>query len=322
MAFNVLITGIGHVLGIGILKALRISPWECRITGADCNPKSAGLYMVDNPIILPGAINNRQEYLKKIAAVCRQEDIHIILLGSEAEMKVFAPIAADFTRETGAFVMVSPADVINTTTDKWLTYEFLSAHGFPTPATIIPENNNWHAFARRYGYPLIIKPREGQSSKGLHIIENKEQLAFYANTGRNIILQEYVMPDDEEYTVGVFTTAPGQSAGSIVMRRELSGGLTFRAEVVQDEEIGSLCCSVAEKAGVIGPCNIQLRRTAGGPVILEINPRFSSTVSIRAHFGFNEPAMAVARFVLNKVLLPPRVRTGLALRYWEEQYIE
>ncbi|MEW6181577.1 MAG: ATP-grasp domain-containing protein [Bacillota bacterium] len=321
MTVNVLITGMGQTIGIGILKALRMSRLNCRLLGTDCERKSAGLYMADKAFVVPKASSDVQEYLKEMAAICRRERADIVFIGSEPELLIFAPIAEEFTRETGTCVMVSSDSVIKRITDKWELFKFLSGEGFPVPESILPLDDNLNAFADRHGFPLIIKPRRGYASRSLQVITNQEELLFYSRTRKDIILQEYIKPDDQEYTVGVFVTRSGESRGAIVLRRELAAGLTFRAEVAQDEEITVLSRRIAERSGVIGPCNIQLRRSEQGPKVLEINPRFSSTVPIRAYFGYNEPAMAVGHFVLQKEITEPPIKKGVALRYWQEIYL-
>jgi carbamoyl-phosphate synthase large subunit len=313
---------MGQTIGIGILKALRMSQLNCRLLGTDCERKSAGLYMVDRAFVVPNASSDIKEYLREMAVVCRREKVDIVFIGSDPELLVFAPVAEDFTRETGTQVMVSPDSVIKRTTDKWELYGFLSGEGFPVPETILPVEDNLGPFIARHGFPLIIKPRRGYASRSLLVIRNDEELHFYGRTLKDVVLQEYVGPDDQEYTVGVFVTRSGQSRGAIVLRRELASGLTFRAEVAQDEDIAVLSRRIAERSGVIGPCNIQLRKSERGPKILEINPRFSSTVPIQAYFGYNQPAMAVEHFVLQKEIVKPQILQGAALRYWQEIYIQ
>lgn len=322
MKVNVLVTGVGQVIGIGIIKALKISGLHCSIIGTDCEPNSAGLHMVDKPFVVPPVVNRLDEYIKSMAVICKKENVQIIFLGSEPEIRAFSRHAKAFGKKTGTFVMVSTPGVIERMTDKWKTYRFLASHNLPVPATILPSGRNTDYFIKKYGFPLIMKPRLGTASRGVRIIDNNEQLMYFTSAEKNIILQEYLEPENEEYTVGVFLPFPGKSLGAIAARRVLKGGVTFRAEIVADENINVICRKAAEQSGVIGPCNIQLRKTGRGPVIFEINPRFSSTVAVRAHFGFNEPAMAVHQFVLKQIPPAPLVRCGTALRFWEEIYID
>ena len=68
----------------------------------------------------------------------------------------------------------------------------------------------------------------------------------------------------------------------------------------------------------IGPTNFQLRRHEGALQLLEINPRVSSSTSIRATFGYNKAFMAVEYFLQGKEPVQPRIRPGRAVRYVED----
>ena len=72
----------------------------------------------------------------------------------------------------------------------------------------------------------------------------------------------------------------------------------------------------------MGSLNIQLMLSKYGPVPFELNARFSGTTAVRAHFGFNEPAMALKSYFYNEVIEPPLVREGVAMRYHEEVFVE
>jgi carbamoyl-phosphate synthase large subunit len=70
----------------------------------------------------------------------------------------------------------------------------------------------------------------------------------------------------------------------------------------------------------LGPCNVQLRMTDEGPVCFEINPRFSGSAPIRAHFGYNEAEAALEHFVRGLPVKLPLITEGVGLRYWNELY--
>jgi len=42
---------------------------------------------------------------------------------------------------------------------------------------------------------------------------------------------------------------------------------------------------------------------------------------MRAYFGFNEPEMAVRKYVLGEELATLSIKEGTALRFWEELYL-
>ena len=43
---------------------------------------------------------------------------------------------------------------------------------------------------------------------------------------------------------------------------------------------------------------------------------------MRAHFGYNEVAMALKSFVRNEALSKPNIKDGVAMRFWEEHYLD
>ena len=72
----------------------------------------------------------------------------------------------------------------------------------------------------------------------------------------------------------------------------------------------------------VGSLNIQLMRGECGPVPFELNARFSGTTAVRAHFGFNEPAMALRSLYFCEDVANPTIRTGVCLRYNEEVFLD
>lgn len=76
--------------------------------------------------------------------------------------------------------------------DKWLSFELSVTHGLPFAESRIPEcKESPQDFAERVGYPLIAKPRNGTSSKGIFFIENPDQLERAASK-TNYVIQEYL----------------------------------------------------------------------------------------------------------------------------------
>jgi carbamoyl-phosphate synthase large subunit len=57
-------------------------------------------------------------------------------------------------------------------------------------------------------------------------------------------------------------------------------------------------------------------------VVFEVNPRFSSTTSARAHYGYNEPEMSIRHLVLGEDLERPVIRPGRFFRVIEEVHVD
>ena len=320
---KVLITGLGGPLGISILKALNYSSFEPTIIGTDTDPVSIGLCRVDKAYIVPSASGNEKEYILTMKDIALKEKPNILFLGSEGEIKTFSKYKKNFEKETGCYVLTNSFDIIDIMTDKWKLILELKRKGFPVPDSAIPEEKKtFKSFLERNSYPMILKPRFGSGSRNNFVIKDEKELRFFLEYVSRPVVQEYLFPDDEEYTVGVFVEDVNHCVGAIIMKRVLAAGLTYKADVIEDENIEKVCKQASLALGIMGPSNIQLRKTKEGPKIFEINPRFSSTTVMRAYYGFNEPDMAIRKFVLGKNNPAPSIKKGISLRYWDEIYVE
>lgn len=320
MKANVLITGVGGCLGQFILKALKHSNIEHKAVGCDCDNNSLGLFQADKAYLVPTAFS--PDYLSKIIEICLSEEIDIIMAGSMVELRLLSRFKDEIKEKSNAFVVSSDIETLQLMEDKWNLVQFLKQAGFDFPNSILASQaDQIEDFVRTCGFPLIVKDRLGSGSKGLGIAKNEQELNQLIKQIPNAIIQEYLLPDDEEYTVGVFVGSNGKASANIVMKRQLGLGMTFKAEVFPDSKIGDHCERVLEKIGCIGPANVQLRNTERGPVIFEINPRFSSTTSARPLFGYNDVAMSINDFVFKQQNDRPDIKSGRLFRYVEDVFI-
>lgn len=316
---TVLVTGVGDTVGQALIKALRMSAVPCRILGTDRDELSAGLKWVDRDFLLPHC-GKADAYLAGMRRICAGENVRLIFPGSEKELELLAKNAADL----GAIVVGSSPDVLRVALDKWETCRFLEREGlnFPRYAKL-GATAEIEQLVEQCGFPLIAKPCRGTGARGLMTLGSWKQIEVARGLGVEMVVQEYLLPDEEEYSVEVYTLKDGTQAGSICYhRRHIVAGDTYKARILKNEVVEAQARAVVAALGPAGPCNVQLRLTERGPVTFEINPRFSGGVSMRAHFGYNEPEMALRDLVLNEPLPPLSVRPGVALRFWEEMYLE
>lgn len=317
---NVLVTGAGGPLGQSIMKAVRQANLSCRLVATDRHALSVGFQWSERHYILPSA--EEAEYLPRLRAICQAEKVDAILIGSEGEMHLLAENQEAFERVTGTKIIVSPQEVLEISADKWNTANFLASKALDYPHSAIPEQvEQLEQLQSDHGFPLIVKPRRGSGSRGMFKVGNCRELEAALQLVNQPIVQEYLEPDEEEYTIAVFMGRDGRAKGAIVMWRELAAGLTYRARVVENGLVADAAAAVANALGPLGPCNVQLRLTERGPVTFEINARFSSTTGMRAYFGYNEVEMSLRSYVLGENIVPPKPRSGIALRFWEELYL-
>ena len=316
-----LVTGVGAALGISIIKALRASGLPVRVVGVDSESLAQGLFRVDRAHLIPSAREDANKYFEALVNVSRAENAQILFSGWEGELLLLADRKAEFEERTGAVLPLAPA-ATKAALDKWLTIKILSAAGVPVPDTVLPnDQEQLEAFRRKHAYPYLMKRRRGWGGQGLVLVHTDEELAFFSRYIPDPVIQEYLLPADREYTVGVFLLGDGKPAGVLALKRTMASGLSYRMESNQNPDVCKVAAQASVALGLIGPVNVQMRLTPAGAKVFEVNPRCSSATCVRARFGLNEPEMAIRRFVLGEDLPPPTVHEGICLRFWEEIYL-
>lgn len=317
---NVLLTGAGGNLAHFIRSALYASKLKISITVCDYSPFAVGLYQESTGYIVPAA--KEQTYIPKIIAICKKEQITCIMAGGMAEQRVLAAYAEEIYHQTNAVVISSSSHHLLRMEDKYALACHLKDAGFNYPRSVLPtDETHYGEFIEKVPFPYVVKDRFGAGSQSIGIAQNLFELQFWQKKISNPVIQEYIYPDDEEYTVGVFVGKDHCAAGSIVMKRWLDLGMTFKAKVLPESDLGPYCEKVIHGLNCLGPANIQLRMSDKGPIIFEINPRFSSTTSARAHYGFNETEMSIRHFVFGEKLQKPSVLPGTFFRVIEDVYV-
>jgi len=314
MVINTLITGTGGGVGQSIFKALKLSKLSLKIFTTDMHPMGVGLYRGDKGFLVPAAQD--PAFTEQIIRICNDNKIDIIFVGSDPELPVFAEQKIYIEDETDAKVIVSSPEKIRIGNDKWETYQFLKNNGLPYPESALPADDD--KLVEKLGFPLIVKPREGSASRDVYIVKNHDELKTFLKRVRDPIIQEYLVPENEEYTSGAMML-DGELLGILTMKREIKGGNTYRGIIDSYDEVRDAVEKIARVFNPFGPSNFQMRLTDKGPITFEINPRFSGTTGIRAYFRFNEPE-AVINYIFYNKKTPLHPTRGMVMRYMNEVY--
>jgi len=310
---KVLVTGAGALLGQGIIRTLRASTLDSFIVGADPSPLAAGLYWADQAYLLPFA--NDAAYIDSITAILEKEHPDALLVGTDVELNVLATHRGAIERTFGTHVLVSDRRVVEIADDKWLTFEWLQTQGFPVPRSCL--RGAELELIDEVGFPLIVKPRIGARSVGVSMARNQEELRQALDLNEEVIIQELVGRDDTEFTAGALVF-DGECKASIVMRRELRDGNTYRAFTGPYPEFNDVVQRICVQLGPYGPVNLQFRLHHDALTVFEINARFSGTTPFRRYAGFNEVEMALRHLVFGAPIAQPKVDSLVVLRYWDE----
>ncbi|MDP3278773.1 MAG: ATP-grasp domain-containing protein [Deltaproteobacteria bacterium] len=310
---KIMVTGAGALLGQGIIRSLLESSLKPEILAVDPSALAAGLYWTPQRALIPMATD--PSYLEQIESLIQRERPDAIMVGTDVELLLFARERERLEKTYGTHVIVSDSRVVGIADDKYLTFEFFKSHGFDAPDSALPGDEE--ALIERVGWPLIVKPRVGARSIGVSKVHNRQELAAAIAAVHNPVIQECVATDQEEFTAGVLCF-DGRCDASIVMRRDLRDGNTYRAFVDHYPELNLMVRRMAESLRPYGPANFQFRLDHGKIKVFEINGRFSGTTPLRMRAGFNEVEMVLRHVLLGESLVQPTVQPMTILRYWTE----
>ena len=315
----VAVTGVGAIIGQGIVRSLRASGRAVRVVGVDRSARSPGPYMVDALEQKPAAQEDSTAYLDFWDAIIRKHGIQLIMPGLEIDM-LFFDKKRDRFEVHGLRLVLNTPELIQRTANKWDFGNDLATMGYPVIPSLRPAT--WSEAVDKLGPPpLLLKPLQGNGSRGIVKLEDESDFEYWCNKAvGDWMLQHIVGETENEYTVGVFGLGGGGFIDPLIFRRRLSvAGNTQEAEVVPYHPILKLAVErLCEYFHPIGPTNMQFRVEGETPYLLEINPRFSSSNSLRTEFGYNEAAMAIDLYLHEKPPEMPAIRQGIAWRYSED----
>lgn len=284
---NILVTGCGGDIGFGIGKILKQENIADLLIGCDVHTDHPASTIFDKCVIVARVDN--LSYLKTLESVVKEYNIDIIIPTSEPELRFF-------TKNKMTSILNVPLIMANQKSmeigfDKFKTAEFLKENNLPYPWTTYVKDGAPKEL------PCIIKDPTGCGSKNIHIID-ENNLEFHSKAQADGIFQELLLPNDQEYTCGVYGTNSGEIR-TIIFKRVLQGGFTGKGELIRNPQIDDVLIKLAKALKLKGAINVQLRLTDKGAIVFEINPRFSSTVVFRHKLGFKDLSWSIKE-VLNE----------------------
>ena len=257
-------------------------------------------------------------YLEWLVSVIRRHRIDMLIPGIEADMYKWVEHIPEI-EDAGARPLLNATHLVHLCKDKWAFFLRLKEDGMRC-AIDSSLDQDFGALQQKFGLPFLLKPRRGFGSKGIVRVDGREAfMKHQQDIGLRLMAQPIVGNDEEEYTTAAFCDGRGGYLASMTLRRKLSrDGFTEKAEVADIKDFRETIVELCQRFHPVGPTNFQFRMCADGPKLLEINPRISSSTSIRTAFGYNESAMAVEYFLEQRMPSQPLIRRGRAMRYTDE----
>jgi carbamoyl-phosphate synthase large subunit len=299
---TVLVTGVGALIGQGIIQALNksVDRQDIHVIGIDRNKETHARHLCDQFIQKPCVEESSVEYLDFWCSLIREHRIELILPGIEDDVIFF-----NQHRQSSVSLpaLLNSSKTLALGLDKYALFEFADANNTLIIPTALASDSQAIEKLDLIEKKTIVKPRSSNGSRGIFRFEGDgkiksflekrsiEELGYY-------IVQPYIGTDTEEYTASIFGFGDGTYQGPIAFKRLLAKeGYTKYARTVEPTD-GMLLSidTVAKSCHPVGPTNFQFRKQDERYFLMEINPRFSSTTSVKTAFGFDETQMAIRYF--------------------------
>lgn len=317
---KILVTGAGSRIGQAIIRLIIKSKYKCEIYTSDYFSDCVGYFWAKKFFILPDILKSNITYdlwLNDLIEILNKNKIDIVIPGIDFELKIFSKYKNHIENNTSTKCIVSDLGTINKYNDKYLTHTFLKKEKIDCALTEKLINKKIF-FKNNKSKKFVLKPAIGHTSKGLHIISQKSHINKYVKDINNPILQEYLLGD--EYTCGTIVQNK-EIISFISLRRKLEQGNTKIAIQEFNEQIFNYIYQIVKKSNFFGPINFQLINTKKGPILLEVNPRFSGTSYSRFLFGLNEFDV-LYRLINNLKQHPIKLKNGCIIKYVDDFFIK
>jgi predicted ATP-grasp superfamily ATP-dependent carboligase len=266
-----------------------------------------------------------EEATQKISEIA--DAAYMIAPGSNQLLQSFV---ASMER-TGVPSLNCRASAIGMVSDKAILLERVKKMGLPTPATIMVSALEDVAeikqtISGKLEFPLIFKPVDGVGCGGLSVVRNENQVASAVDKVIRESSSKYFMVQELIHGVAVSVSliSTGSEALPISLNKQdvslmapeaistYNGGLVPFNSPLKREAFATAEKIVRSLRGLRGYIGVDLVLTEKGPVVIEVNPRLTTSyVGVRKVVSFN-PAQAIINSVLERELPADNRSVGYA----------
>ena len=290
-----------------------------RIIGVDMSSDPSARFVVDTFYRVPPATDPR--YCEILLNICRKEKVDIYFPTISAEVSVIARRKSDF-EANGTRVSISDIHAVEISNDKLEAYKYLEMNGIPVPKYYgVYTVKDFIDGCKVMGYPrkpVCLKVVNNSGSRGVRIIDaNRDRYQLFAHEKPNsffvsyedmlstlqsvekldkMMLVEY-MPGNE-YTVDLL--ADHGKVLYMVGRENVVSMMSIALEsvVTRIESAYETSRMIVEALKFDGNIGFDFMKNEKGiPVLMDINPRLTATVSVTAAAGINLPYLRIKQLL-------------------------
>jgi len=284
--FNILFTSVGRRVSLlnSFRRAAKLLKLPTQFFGTDANELSPAFQFCDNKLVVRSIKD--KGYIPDLLKIVDKNKIKLLVPTIDTNLLMLAENKENFAA-LGCYMLVSEPDIIHICHDKREAYHFMKKNGFDTPETMTVRS----ALAKKnLGWPALLKPWDGSASRGVTVVNNRQELLVFSRRTPNCIIQEFV--EGVEYTCDVYIDLD-MNVRCVVPRKriEVRAGEVSKGQVIKNKAIMNRAAELA-KALKAGPGVITIQcflRSNGKIVFSDINPRFGGGVPLAIKAGANFP---------------------------------
>lgn len=310
----------GSQVGQFIVAALEGRRDGVRLAATTSVSDDPGLWKFDGLYLVPVTAGQTDVFKARLLEILAREPVGLIVPCRDDDVVALAELV-EANPALAPMALCGSAHVARTMSDKWASWLLCQTHGLPHARSFIAGCGiAAEQFASACGYPLVAKPRDGFSSRGIYLVDNDEQLRR-ALQRPNYVLQEYLGQPETYWSLKrsieteglpLLHTLRGLKLGIQVMiaptgavSRIFSTSTTHRhgsMTTLQNDDhealqLGQRCGEVFSGLGWRGPLNVQCQRDRTGRVTIhEFSGRFAGSTVGRAMLGYDQLSHALELF--------------------------
>jgi carbamoyl-phosphate synthase large subunit len=303
---NILITSIGcapaSIIGRTLLKESKYN-----IIGIDIQNECVGNFISNIYLKCPRIDDyNYWEYIENII---NEYNIHFVFVTNNIETTSWSQKKNYLFEKYNCKVFINDEEIISIADDKLKTYNWCINNNIN-----VPEIVSYNSF------PCIIKPLFGCGSSNIMILKNENNIVNQTikNNSDKYIIQKFI--NGIEFTVDVISDE-NENIINIVPKQRLliKNGQSFKSIVKMDEDIIDFVKNVSVKLKNKSVINVQIIKEFETDKIflIEINPRWATTIGLSIRAGVNMPVM-----LIENDFIPKSIQNNLIMiRDYQEYFM-
>lgn len=315
MTFTVLVSSAGRRVSLirSFREAFAAIGIPGRVLACDLSELTSAMLSADAGHVVPRC--DAPEFAAAVTDLCATHRIDLVVPTIDTELPAWAALREPLAR-SGTTVAVSSPATIALVGDKSAT----NAHCLTTGVRVARQATP--AAVRGWAFPLVVKPRTGSASIGMHVVRDQAEFdhVIAVEGHRDLIVEEFL--PGLEYTVDLLVDRSGEVHCPVVRRRlEVRAGEVSKARVVRDDAIASLAAKVVETLPeAYGVLNVQIIADGRDAGIVEINGRFGGGYPLTWRAGGRFSEWLIREVAYGEKPPPePIIEHGLTMLRWDEE---